>query len=94
LLALAALSFGLSFAQLGVLALPLALLIALGKALTVVFAFMEFGRVPASAKLLVLSALLMFALLLGLMLADVGTRGPPPLAAPTGREARSAQAIR
>ena len=82
LLALAGLSYGLSFLQLGRLSLPLALAIAACKALTVLFVFMEFGGLPASAKLAAGAALLMIALLLGLMVADVATRERAPLPPP------------
>jgi caa(3)-type oxidase subunit IV len=88
LLLLAALSFALSFFGLGKLALPVALLIAVGKASTVLYVFMEVGRIPTSAKLGVLAALAMFALLLGLMVADVATRGAAPLAPPLARSAQ------
>jgi caa(3)-type oxidase subunit IV len=82
LLALAALSYGLSFLQLGRVGLPLALAIAVCKALTVLFVFMEFGGLPASAKLAAAAALLMVALLVSLMVADVATRERAPLPAP------------
>jgi caa(3)-type oxidase subunit IV len=82
LLALAGLSYGLSFVQLGRLGLPLALAIAACKALTVLFVFMGFGGLSTSAKLAAGAALLMVALLLGLMVADVATREPAPLPPP------------
>lgn len=82
LLALAGLSYGLSFVQLGRLGLPLALAIAACKALTVLFVFMGFGGLSTSAKLAGGAALLMVALLLGLMVADVATREPAPLPPP------------
>ena len=82
LLALAGLSYGLSFMQLGRLGLPVALAIAVCKALTVLFVFMEFGGLPTSAKLAAGAALLMVALLVGLMVADVATRERAPLPPP------------
>lgn len=82
LLAFAALSYGLSFVALGRLGLPIALAIAACKALTVLFVFMEFGGLPASAKLAGGAALLMVALLVGLMVADVATRERAPLPPP------------
>jgi caa(3)-type oxidase subunit IV len=82
LLALAGLSYGVSFLQLGSLSLPLALAIAVGKALTVLFVFMDFGLASASAKLAAGAALLMVALLVGLMAADVATREHAPLPPP------------
>ena len=82
LVALAGLSYGLSFMPLGRLGLPVALSIAVCKALTVLFVFMEFGRLSASAKLAVAAALLMVLLLIGLMVADVATRERAPLPPP------------
>lgn len=82
LLALAGLSYGLSFLQLGALGLPVALAIAVCKALIVLFVFMEFGGLPTSAKLAAAAALLMVALLLALMVADVATRERAPLPPP------------
>src|SRR3954462_1428005 len=73
LLALAGLSYGVSFLQLGIFNLPLALAIAVGKTLIVLFVFMDFGLLSASAKLAAGAALLMVALLVGLMVADVAT---------------------
>ena len=82
LLALAGLSYGLSFVALGELGLPIALAIAACKALTVLFVFMEFGGLPTSAKLAAGAALLMVALLVGLMVADIATREHAPLPPP------------
>jgi len=79
LLALAAVSYGLSFARLGALSLVVALAIAALKALLVLFAFMEFGELSASAKLAAFAALLMLLLLVAFMAADIGTREPSPL---------------
>ena len=89
LLALAGTSYVLSFVALGSLALPLALGIAACKALTVLFAFMEFGQISASAKLAAGAALLMLILMVALMVADVATREAAPHAPP--RAFRSAQ---
>lgn len=82
LLALAGSSYGVSFLSLGVFGVPLAIGIAVLKALTVLVVFMEFGRLPSSAKLAAGAALLMLVLLLGLMVADVGTREAAPLPPP------------
>jgi len=79
LLALAALSYGLSFARLGALSLAVALAIAALKALLVLFVFMEFGELSASAKLAAFAALLMLVLLVAFMAADISTREPSPL---------------
>jgi len=84
LLTLAGLSYGVSFLQLGSFNLPLALAIAVGKALTVLFVFMDFGGLSPSAKLAAGAALLMLALLVGLMAADVATREQAPLPSPIG----------
>jgi len=87
LLALAAASYALSFVRLGALGLGLALAIAVLKALVVLWVFMQFGRLPASAKLAALAAFFMLALMLSLMAADIELREPapaePPAAAPT-----------
>jgi cytochrome c oxidase subunit 4 len=86
LLALAFTSFGLSFLALGAFALPIALSIAAAKAAIVLVVFMDFAKQSASVKLAALAALLMVALLAGLMAADSATREPSPLIAPVGRE--------
>jgi cytochrome c oxidase subunit 4 len=82
LLALACTSFGLSFLPLGALALPIALGIAAAKAAIVLVVFMDFAKQSASVKLAALAALLMVALLAGLMVADSATREPSPLISP------------
>lgn len=82
LLGLAGLSYGVSFLQLGRFNLPVALAIAVCKALTVLFVFMDFGSLSASGKLAAGAALLMVALLIGLMVADVATREQAPLSPP------------
>jgi cytochrome c oxidase subunit IV len=84
LLALACTSFGLSFLALGAFALPIALCIAAAKAAIVLVVFMDFAKQSASVKLAALAALLMVALLAGLMAADSATREPSPLIAPIG----------
>lgn len=82
LLLLAGASYGLSFLALGAFALPLALAIASAKALIVLWVFMEFGELSSSARLAAGAALLMFALLVSLMVADVATRECPPVRLP------------
>jgi cytochrome c oxidase subunit 4 len=82
LLALAAVSYGLSFVPLGAFALAVALAIAASKALLVLWIFMQFGRVPPSAKLGALAAFFMLALLMSLMAADIASREPAPPAPP------------
>ena len=76
LLALWALSFGLSFVPLGVLALPLALVIACAKATLVALYFMELAREHLSIKLTLVTAVLLVILLGSLMVADILTRAP------------------
>ncbi len=79
LVALAALSFTLSHVSLGVAALPVAILIAVGKAGLVVHFFMELSDARASAILAFISGILLLAILLVLAVADVETRAAPPL---------------
>lgn len=93
LLVLAGASYGSSFLALGRLGLPVALGIAIGKALIVLFVFMEFGRLSSSAKLAAAAALLMLLLLLGLMVADVATRALPPLPPPPLGSKRSSAVL-
>jgi len=84
LLALAFVSFLLSFLTLGALALPIALSIAAAKAGVVLVVFMDFAEQSTSVKLAALAALAMVVLLAGLMAADGATREPSPLtSAPT-----------
>jgi len=80
LFALLALSFGLSYVPLGIAAIPVALGIAAVKAILVVLFFMELLRESLSMKLSVLAAGGLLAFLLGLVIADVALREPPPLA--------------
>lgn len=82
LLALWALSFGLSFADLGRAALPVALAIAVLKAALVGAIFMELAHAPASIRLSVLAAGALAALLIAGVVADIEMRDPPPLVAP------------
>lgn len=82
LLALWVLSFGLSYAPLGALSLPIALAIAVTKAALVVMFFMELVRESLSMKLTLLAAGGLLAILIGLMVADVVTREPTPLVVP------------
>jgi len=83
LLALWALSFGLSYADLGRVALPIALAIAVTKALLVVLFFMELLHERASMKVALVAALVLAATLIGLMVADVATReDAPPQSSP------------
>ena len=89
LVALAAISLGLSFLPLGGWETPLALLIAGAKAALVVFVFMEVWAAPFVVRLLWVVVMVWMVLLVGLMAADVMTRiGPevrPPRPAPGQR---------
>ncbi|HEY4159159.1 MAG TPA: cytochrome C oxidase subunit IV family protein [Polyangiaceae bacterium] len=82
LLALAGLSFGLSYLRLAAWALPIALLIAVAKASLVLSCFMEFWREAVSVRLAALTALVMLLLLATFTIADVATRERPPLLPP------------
>lgn len=82
LVLLAAASFGLSFVNIGVWALPAALVIAAFKAALVVLVFMELRHERASVKLASLAAVMMLLLLVTLTAADVATRGGPLVAGP------------
>lgn len=83
LVALWALSFGLSYVHLGGASLPLALGIAVLKAALVVSVFMELLRESLSMKLTLLVAMGLLAILIGLMVADIATREPAASAAPS-----------
>jgi cytochrome c oxidase subunit 4 len=74
LLALWALSFALSYVSLGVAALPVALGIAVVKAVLVGLFFMELLRENLSIKLTILSAAALTITLLGFMVADIAMR--------------------
>ncbi|MDB4935546.1 MAG: hypothetical protein JWP87_2518 [Labilithrix sp.] len=75
LLALWVSSFALSYASLGTWALPVALAIAVVKAVLVALVFMELAHATLSMKLTVLAALALLLTLMALMVADVATRG-------------------
>ncbi|HEX3772986.1 MAG TPA: cytochrome C oxidase subunit IV family protein [Polyangiaceae bacterium] len=93
LLVLAGLSYGLSFVEFGRLSLVIALAIAALKALLVLFVFMQFGTLPASARLGALSALFMLLLLASLMAADIASRSSVRVAEPAPGNANEIQAI-
>ena len=88
LVVLACVSFGLSYADFGRGSLAIALAIAAGKAALVGVFFMEIGRESASFKLALLAAVLLVATMLGLVAADVETRGTPPLPPAVARMSR------
>jgi cytochrome c oxidase subunit 4 len=79
LLALTALSFGVSYIHLGTLNIPVALAIASIKAILVVLIFMELAVEKFSVQVTLAVSFVFVALLIGLMVADVATRAAPPL---------------
>ena len=79
LMALWILSFALSYVHLGAAALPVAIGIAAVKAALVVAFFMELVHASLSMKLTLLAAAGLLATLIGLLVADIATREPPPL---------------
>jgi cytochrome c oxidase subunit IV len=79
LVALAAASFALSFAHLGSLNVPVALLIAAAKAALVALVFMELAVERLSIRLISGTAVAFIAILLFFVLADLHTRPAPPL---------------
>ena len=82
LIALAALSFALSYAHIGRASIGVAMSIAALKAVIVGAVFMEIGREKASFKLALLAGALLLATLLGFVASDVRLRDPPPLPPP------------
>jgi cytochrome c oxidase subunit 4 len=84
LIALTATSFGLSYAHLGALGIPVALGIALIKASLVVLVFMELLVEPFTVRVTLVTAFALVVLLVFFVVADVVTRAPA-LLLPTGR---------
>jgi cytochrome c oxidase subunit 4 len=84
LLLLAAFSLAMRFAHLGALSYPVGLGIAAIKAVLVVVFFMELLTEKATVRFAFVTCLSLFALLLALVVADVLTRGVPPLRNPPG----------
>jgi len=82
LLALWATSWALSYADLGRLSLPVAIAIAAAKAILVALFFMELVTERFTVRVTVIAAGLLIATMMGLMVADVATRFPPPYSAP------------
>lgn len=74
LLALTALSFACSFANLGPLGIPTAMAIAIVKGTLVVLVFMELAFHRFTLRATIIVAVSLVVLLLGLMVADVVTR--------------------
>jgi cytochrome c oxidase subunit IV len=88
LLVLAAVSFGLRFANLGGMSYVVALGIAAIKAVLVAVFFMEILAEKVTARLAFATCITLFALLLAFVLADVVTRSRPPLDHPAGTAPR------
>jgi cytochrome c oxidase subunit 4 len=88
LLLLAAFSLAMRFAHLGALSYPVGLGVAAIKAVLVVVFFMEILTERATTRLAFAACLSLFALLLALVVADVLTRGVPPLQNPPGTARR------
>ena len=82
LIALACVSFGLSYAHLGHMSVGAALFIAAIKAVIVGVWFMEIGRENASFKLALLAGAFLVLTLLGFVASDVWLRDTPPLPPP------------
>lgn len=76
-LVLWAASYALSFAALGALAVPVALVIAVVKAGLVALFFMELAREALSIKLTLVTAVVLALILGAFMLVDIGTRDLP-----------------
>jgi caa(3)-type oxidase subunit IV len=88
LMALAGASFALRFAHLGTLGMPAALAIAAVKVVLVGLVFMELAFEKPSVRLAFAAGLMMIAVMLALMIADVVTRAVPPLQDPPGTQPR------
>ena len=82
LVVLAAVSFGLSYAHLGALSVPLAIAIAAAKAAVVGLFFMELVKERLSIHATALVAIVLLGTLLAFAVADVDTRATPPLLPP------------
>jgi cytochrome c oxidase subunit 4 len=79
LMLFAGLSFVLSYARLGVMTVPVAMLISSIKALLVAIFFMELITQRFVNRFVLIAAAAFVILLIALMVADVLTRGTPPL---------------
>lgn len=88
LMALAAVSYLISFASLGALQVPAAIAISVAKAALVLVFFMELiGQRPTN-RFVLIAALLMVSTLIGMMVVDVLTRDTPPMLPATSVQAR------
>jgi cytochrome c oxidase subunit 4 len=82
LMVLAASSYALSFAPIGSISVPVAMLISASKALLVVLFFMELVGQRFFNRFVVVAAVVLLSTLISLMAADVLTRETPPLLPP------------
>lgn len=83
LMALGAMSYGVSFAPLGdAVRVPVAIAISVAKASLVVVFFMELIHQRSTNRFVLAAALLLVCTLIGLMAADALTRGIPPMVSP------------
>ena len=82
LLLFAGISFALSYVDLGVMTVPVAMLISLAKALLVAIFFMELIDQRFVNRFVLVGAAAFVVLLISLMVADVLTRGTPPMLPP------------
>lgn len=82
LMLFAGLSFFLSFVDLGVMTVPAAMIISLIKALLVAIFFMELIEQRFVNRFVLIGAAAFVVLLIAFMVADVLTRGTPPLLPP------------
>jgi cytochrome c oxidase subunit 4 len=88
LMLLAALSLGLRFVNLSGFNFPIAMGIAVVKAVLVALVFMELAFEPAPLRFAFATGFALLALLLVFMISDVLTRTVPPLEPPPGMEPR------
>jgi cytochrome c oxidase subunit IV len=88
LLMLAGASLVFRFAHLGDFSFPVALGIALVKAILVALVFMEITMEKPTVRFAFAACLCLFALMIALIVGDILTRSAPPLGPPPGTEAR------
>ena len=78
-------SWGMSYVELGVWSLVVALVIAAAKAALVVLFFMEIASERTAVQATLVTGLAMIAIMIFFMVADVKTRGEPPRRTPAAR---------
>ena len=82
LMVLAVASYGISFASLGAMRVPVAIAISLAKASLVAAFFMELIDQRSTNRFVLAAALILVSTLIAFMVADVLTRGMPPMLPP------------